>query len=301
MNGNIKKGGALVLCAALCWGLISPIAKIIAASNIDLMTLMVFRSLFTMVASLLCLITGGRRGRLRIDRERLGFYFLCGTLTVAMTGGGYLKSLNYLTVAQAIVIQYSAPLVTLAGSIWVTRERPTLLQAAAGFMIVAGVIAGMGGSVVSFASVPVEGLIWGLLTVAGTSGQTLAVRRYSISHKSDELAMLFYSNIFGAAILIAYKTIFTGWADAALITPRIFSLMCIVGFTGSFLSYGFFYAALKYIPAAVASLLCTFEIVVAVGLTAVLAGQVPSGHEILGCALIMTAIFCASVAPKRKK
>ena len=45
--------------------------------------------------------------------------------------------------------------------------------------------------------------------------------------------------------------------------------MTLQAITGSLLAYGSFFAALKYIPAAVASLLCTLEIVVAVGLTAV--------------------------------
>ncbi|MCR5335532.1 MAG: DMT family transporter [Synergistes sp.] len=301
MAGNICKGGALVLCAAFCWGLISPLAKIISAAGIDLMTLMLFRSIFTIFASCICIFLLRDPARLCMDRERARFYFLCGVLSVVMSGGGFLKSLDYLTVPQAIVIHYTFPLVTLAGSMWVTREKPAMLQIAAGFIIVAGVITGMGGKVNSFTSVPAAGFLWALLAVIGISGQTLAARRFSLSHENDELAMLFYANIFASLLLIAYKTAFVGWADVAFVTPRIFMLMCIVGFTGSFLSYGLFYAALKYIPAAVASLFCTFEIVVAVGLTALLVGQVPSGHEILGCALILIAIFCASAAPKKKK
>lgn len=301
LTGNISKGGALVLCAAFCWGLISPLAKIISAANIDLMTLMLFRSLFTLTASYLCLLLPGGRARLRIDRERVRFYFLCGVLSVVLSGGGFLKSLDYLTVPQAIVIHYTFPLVTLMGSMWVTREKPTVLQIAAGFIIVAEVISGMGGKVASFTSVPAAGFIWALLAVMGISGQTLVARRFSLSHENDELVMLFYANVFASVLLAAYKTVFVGWADVALVTPRIFLLMSIVGFTGSFLSYGLFYASLKYIPAAVASLFCTFEIIVAVGLTAAVVGEVPSGHEVFGCALILIAIFCASAAPEEKK
>ena len=301
LSGNMRRGGALALCAAFCWGIISPAAKIVSAAEIDLMTLMIFRSLFALAASGLCLFISGQRARLHVGRETARFYFICGAFSVALAGGGYLKSLAYLTVAQAIVIHYTFPLATLAGSMWVTREKPTLLQVAAGFIIVAGVVTGMGGSAASFISVPAAGFIWAALAVIGISGQALVARRFSISHETDELAMLFYSNLFGSALLIAYKTLFAGWGDAARVTPRLFALMSLVAFTGSFLSYGFFYAALKYIPAAVASLFCTFEIVVAVGLTALFVGQAPSPHEAAGCALILIAIFCASVAPKEKR
>ena len=301
MGSNIRKGSVLVICATVCWGLISPLAKIISAADIDLMTLMVFRSLFTIAVSLLCLFLVGSPARLRVDRETLCFYFLCGFFSIALAGGCYLKSLSYLTVAQALVIHYTSPLVTLAGSMWITREKPTLLHAAAGVIIVAGVFAGMGGSLTAFSSVSAAGVIWAALSVIGLSGQTLVGRRFSISHETDRFAMLLYSSISGCILLFAYKTIFTGWADVRLITPRIFSLMCFVGFTGSFLAYGLFYASLKYIPAAAVNLFSTFEIVVAVGLTALLVGQIPSGYEILGCALIMTAIFCAYIATEKKK
>ena len=121
LGSNIRKGSVLVICATVCWGLISPLAKIISAADIDLMTLMVFRSLFTIAVSLLCLFLVGNPARLRVDRETLCFYFLCGFFSIALAGGCYLKSLSYLTVAQALVIHYTSPLVTLAGSMWITR------------------------------------------------------------------------------------------------------------------------------------------------------------------------------------
>ncbi|MGD9666717.1 MAG: EamA family transporter, partial [Synergistaceae bacterium] len=61
------------------------------------------------------------------------------------------------------------------------------------------------------------------------------------------------------------------------------------------LAYGLFYTALKYLPAATVSLLCTLEIVVAVGLTSLLLNQPPSMQEIIGCSIIIVAIVCATV------
>ena len=48
---NYWRGALLALTAAVCWGIISPVAKVLTAAGIDLMSVMVYRSLFTLTAS----------------------------------------------------------------------------------------------------------------------------------------------------------------------------------------------------------------------------------------------------------
>lgn len=127
--------------------------------------------------------------------------------------------------------------------------------------------------------------------VFGMAGQALLARRFSaLHHKMNEFGLLFYQTLFGVVLLFLFKTFYYGWDDLCCLTVPLFSIMTLQAITGSLLAYGSFFAALKYIPAAVASLLCTLEIVVAVGLTAVFVDQIPSAHEIAGCLLILVAI-----------
>lgn len=266
----------------------------------DLMSVMVFRSLFTMTSVGVGLLVMGKFDVFRVDRETLRFYLISGILSVAFSGGGFLTSLEYLTVAEALVIHYTFPLAAIIGSLFITRERPTLLQTAAGLLIVAGVYIGMGGSVEAMKTISLPGLLWGLLAVFGMAGQALAARRFSLSHKMNEFGLLFYSNVFGVVLLFLFKTFYYGWDDLCCLTVPLFSIMTLQAITGSLLAYGSFFAALKYIPAAVASLLCTLEIVVAVGLTALFVDQIPSAHEIAGCLLILVAIVCTSMPPRKR-
>ena len=297
---NYWRGALLALTAAVCWGIISPIAKILGAAGIDLMSVMVYRSLFTLAASgLLLFFTHGAEA-FRVERGYLRFYVISGTLSVAFAGGGFLTSLEYLSVPEALVIHYTFPLAALVGSLYVTHERPTALQCLAGVLIVCGVFVGMGGSVGALMNISLPGLLWGLLAVVGMSGQALATRRFSLEHKVDEFRLLFFSNAVGLVMLFAFKTLWYGWDDLANFNVVRFSLMTFQAFTGSFVAYGVFFAALKFIPAAVASLLCTMEIVVAVVLTAVFVHQIPSVHEVIGCALILVAIACTAVPARRK-
>ena len=150
---NYWRGAGLALLAACCWGLISPIAKILSAAGLDLMSVMVFRSLFTMTSVGAGFVAMRRFEVFRVDRETLKFYFISGMLSVAFSGGGFLTSLEYLTVAEALVIHYTFPLAAIAGSLFITRERPTLLQLIAGLLIVCGVYIGMGGSMEAMRSI----------------------------------------------------------------------------------------------------------------------------------------------------
>ena len=297
---NYWRGAALALTAAVCWGIISPIAKILGAAGVDLMSVMVYRSLFTFAASGFFLFLTHGSDAFRIERGYLRFYIISGTLSVAFAGGGFLTSLEYLSVPEALVIHYTFPLGALLGSLYITHERPTVLQCVAGVLIVCGVFIGMGGSLTALMNISLPGLFWGLLAVAGMSGQALATRRFSLEHKVDEFRLLFFSNAVGIVLLFAFKTLWYGWSDLANFTLPLFSLMTLQAFTGSLVAYGVFFAALKCIPAAMASLLCTMEIVVAVVLTAVFVHQVPSVHEVIGCALILVAIACTAVPARHR-
>ena len=129
----------MTLIAAVCWGIMSPIAKVLAGAGISLMSVMAFRALFVVIimGPYLCYTKG--REVFRPDSNMLSFYFLSGLLSVVFSGGGFLMSLKYLSVAEALIIHYTFPLVTLLGSLWITRERPTTLHVISGFLIIAGV------------------------------------------------------------------------------------------------------------------------------------------------------------------
>lgn len=297
---NYWRGALLALTAAVCWGIISPVAKVLTAAGIDLMSVMVYRSLFTLTASGLFLFFTHGVEAFRVESGYLRFYVISGTLSVAFAGGGFLTSLEYLSVAEALVIHYTFPLAAIMGSLYFTHERPTVLQCVAGVLIVCGVFIGMGGSLGALMNISLPGLFWGLLAVVGMSGQALATRRFSLEHKVDEFRLLFFSNAVGIVLLFAFKTLWYGWSDLANFTLPLFSLMTLQAFTGSLVAYGVFFAALKCIPAAMASLLCTMEIVVAVLLTAIFVHQIPSVHEVVGCALILVAIACTAVPARHK-
>ena len=163
-------GVAMTLIAAVCWGIMSPIAKVLTGAGISLMSVMAFRALFVVLVAGPYLYCVKGPQIFRPDSTMLSFYLLSGLLSVVFSGGGFLMSLKYLSVAEALIIHYTFPLVTLLGTLWITRERPTTLQVISGFLIIAGVYLGMVGGEKTFSGISVPGLMWALLAIVGISG-----------------------------------------------------------------------------------------------------------------------------------
>jgi drug/metabolite transporter (DMT)-like permease len=294
---NYWRGVVMTLIAAALWGVMSPIAKVLSSAGVSLMSAMTFRAFFVVVTLGPFIYFTKGPDTFKLNRSMFHFYLLSGTLSVAFAGGGFLMSLEYLSVAEALILHYTFPLVTLLGSIYITHEKPTFLQIISGFLIVVGVYLGMVGGDKTFSGISIPGLMWGILAIIGISGQALIGRRVCKGQKTDQLALLFFAHLFGGVIIVAGKSSIAGWGDTVNLTMYLFGLMVFQSFCGSLLAYGFFYTALKYIPAATVSLLCTLEIVVAVGLTSILLGQSPSIQEVMGCGLIIIAIVFAAARP----
>ena len=259
------------------------------------MSVMAFRALFVVITVGPFIYFTKGPGVFKPDRGMLCFYLLSGILSVVFSGGGFLMSLKYLSVAEALILHYTFPLVTLLGSLYITHEKPTFLQVVSGFLIIAGVYLGMVGGEKTFSGLSVPGLMWGGLAIIGISGQALVARRVCKGQETDQLVLLFFAHLLGGIVLAVGKSTIVGWEDILNFTSFLFGLMVFQAFCGSLLAYGLFYTALKYLPAATVSLLCTLEIVVAVGLTSLMLKQPPSMQEITGCTVIIIAIVCATV------
>ena len=296
---NYWRGVAYSLMAAFFWAVMSPIAKVLSAAGIHLISVMAFRGIF--VAATMAPWLYFMRGKAFFfpPRSELIFYLNSGMLSVVLAGGGFLMSLAYLSVAEALILHYTFPLVTMLGSMYITHEKPSPIQIIAGFMIIAGVYSGMVGGDKTVAGMSIPGVFWGAVAVLGISGQAILARLNVKKHQVDAMGMLFFGHLIGGIVLIALKSFFIGWNDLNNFTYWYFTILLLQAFSGSLIAYGLFYSALKIIPAATVSLLCSLEMVIAVILTAMILGIIPSIQEIFGCVIIILAIVLVTFPSKR--
>ncbi len=294
-TSNYTRGVAMALGTALLWGGMSPLAKFVGSQGVSMASVMCYRALLVVILMAAWLRSSLGAGWYRIERRLMRTYLLLGFLTVVMNACGFMMSCAYLTVPQALMIHYTFPLATMAGSYFITREKPPLLQVAAGLMIIVGLYVGFMGAGGRMNSVSPAGLLWAVASVIGLSGQTLVSRRILKGGATDPLIQLFYIHLFGGAMLIVGKSALMGWADLKAINGAVFALMQYSALGAGLLGFGFMFNALKFIPASLVSLICTLELVFALCITPFALGLYPTANELLGCAVIMVSVACASV------
>ncbi len=296
-QNSTTTGALYALGTAVLWGCMSPLSKYIGGQGVNMISVMTYRAVLVSVilAASLRIYLGA--GWWRVGRRLTGIYVLLAFLTVFMNACGFMMSCVYLTVPQALMIHYAFPLVTMAGAWLVTRERPSAAQVAAGFMILAGLYIGFSGGASASTSISTAGVLWGVCSLAGLSGQTLISRRILKGGATNPLKQLFYIHLFGGMMLIAGKSALSGWGDLVYITWPIFGLMQYAALGAGLLGFGFMFSALRLIPASLVSLICTLELVFALVITPLSLGLYPTVCELVGCAVIMAAVAFAAWQP----
>lgn len=299
MLNNYWHGILMVVCTALFWGGMSPTAKVITSAGLSQITVVAYRSVFIVVVMGLFLYLKYGKDKFFVSGRILKMYFFLGILSVAINATGFLMSCSYLSVPKALILHYTFPLVTMAGARFITNEKPSLVQLLAGFMILLGLYVGfvLGGSDDDPAST--AGILWGAASVIGFSGQTLLSRSMGKDENADPMLQLFFSSFFGGAVLILLNSVFRGWPDLVVMTPRLFLIIQYPAFFAGLLAFGFLFSALKYIPASTASLVCSLEIVFALMLAPIIIKQLPSFYEIIGALIVLTAVATSMLLGKR--
>lgn len=297
-KSGFARGALMALGTALFWGATSPISKYIGSHGVSMVSVMCYRALVVVILVSCWLRYTRGQGWYRVGSRLLHTYMLLGLLTIVMNACGFMLSCVYLTVPQALMLHYTFPLATMAGSFFITKEPPSLREIIAGIAVLAGLYIGFSGKGGGLLSVSVAGLLWGAASSIGLAGQTLVSRRILRDGKSDPLIQLFFIHLFGGIMLAAGKSVFVGWGDLRSVDGIIFALMQYASLGSSLGAFWLMFNALKLIGASLVSLICTLELVFGLIITALVLRQPPTLFELAGCAIITAAVAFAASGKK---
>ncbi len=289
-------GILLALATGISWGIVSPIGRTLALQGVNMTTVILLRTFLVVIGCGLFMVLRTPQ-HFRVTLQNQCTLFIYGLLSVVCTYTGFLYSLKYLTVSAALIIHYTFPLVTLMGGIIITKERPTLAQVLSSFLILLGVWVGMFSGKDATQALPLAGILWGLVAVAGMAGQSLLGREIARENIISRESLIFYSHVWGGLCMIAIKHFSHGWADVPLLTLKSWGAIALLSCVGSLVAYAAYYTALRYISATAASLVCTVEIVTGITLAAFMSKELPTAYELAGSTIIVLAIVLAALPP----
>ncbi len=279
---------ALVVLAALCWGLSGGIGGILMADGWNPFVVSFYRGVIGLLFVLVWLAM--RPSGSGLASSRLWFWSVIAGLGVAGNFAFYFVSIAEGSVAVAATLMYCAPVFVYLVSFLFRLEKPTPLKWAAIAIVILGVVLLTRIYETGPQGVTLIGAVAGLLSAISYAVFIFAFK-YAAAHGSPQ-----------AILVIAFATVSTVlfWPGdtaqtvAVLSTPS-WPLFAILGVLGAGLSFLFYIVGLNHTTPAVASIVAMVEPVTASLFGVVVLSQSLGGFQILGMALILITVTALSV------
>lgn len=275
-----RKGELLILGAATLWSMGGALAKLI---DLPGPTMAGYRALFAAAALLPFL-----------RRDRISFSPIMILMVVCFTlmNVSYVTAITLTTAANAIFLQYTAPVWMFLGSVFWLREpveKSSLAGLAFGLTGIAVLLAGQA---------PAEGpgILLGVVSGMLYAGVVLCLRRL---RDHDAFWLTFLNHAFAGLVTLALLLLVPR-VGPVLVSPGHLLGLAVFGVVQLALPYVAFSKGVRYVTPQEAGVLSLLEPVLNPVLAFLAVGEVPSRWTIIGGAIILVGLFIRYVAPQEE-
>ncbi len=276
------RGFFYVLAAATMWGVIGIFAKEVLAEGVTALEIAFWRA---SLAWIMFLIHATAKKQLKVHRTDLPALFGFGFICVTLFYGSYQLAIRDLGMAMAAVLLYTAPAWVALMSWLVLKEEMTAIKTGCVIMTIVGVACiSLGPTLLNGGDFNLNlfGLAAGL--VAGFTYALYYIFGKKFLHRYPTPTIFIYALPFGAALLFPFVDF---QPKSAYAWTMLISMAAITAY-GAFSAY---YAGLKRLEATQASVIATFEPMVAAVFAYFLFGENFSMLGYAGSCLIIVAVF----------
>jgi drug/metabolite transporter (DMT)-like permease len=289
------RGSLMILSAAMLWGVSATAAKVLFTYRLE--TLLVVQARVTVSFLLLVLITALiRREALGVGWREMWKFAMLGCVGIAGTNFTYYFTIKESTVATAILIQYTAPLLVMGYEVWQRQERLTMLRLFAALLSLAGCFLAVGGYDAGALRITPMALFTGICSTVGFAFMTVFTR--FVLRKHSVWTMTVYA--FGFAMLfwlvVNPPWVLPGQIPSAGVIPPLL-LLAIVSLL---IPHSLFFAGLRRVTPSRAIITSTLEPVVAIGSAAIVLGELLQPLQILGAVVVIAAIVVLQFHPEEQ-
>jgi drug/metabolite transporter (DMT)-like permease len=237
-----------------------------------------------------------RRDLMQPPRAAVRPLIVFGACIVAVNFAYYV-AIDRVPVGVAISLQYTAPVLVLAGSAVAARHTPHATVWLAGALTLAGAVLVSGALAGSAQRLDGIGLAAGgaaALTFAGY----LVTAEMAGRRGAHPVTTLFIGFCVAALIWAVVLPVWD-WPFALLADPQVAWRVVAVGLLGTLLPFALTVAALRWISSAVAGIATTMEPVLAALLAWIFLAQALGTPQLLGGALVIAGVVTAQVTRRR--
>jgi len=292
--GGPVRGVLIALAGTAAWATTAIIMRtLMQGLNIAPLTLAVWRDV-TVVAVLWLVLRVAAPGVLRIRRADLPFLLLHGGISLAAMNALWALSLGHNGATLSTVLIYIAPGLSALGGWAFLREPITRWKIAAVLLGLAGVVLIVGRASQGYRLTPV-GVAIGLASAVGFAAFSLT-GRMSARRFASTWTGLFYAFVFATLSLVvlclALRPPAATWDGRLVLGLLVLAAPTLVG-------YGLFSAALRHLPASVATLIASLEPALTAIMAVTLLGERLAHVQWVGSALIVAGVLLVQRSPER--
>lgn len=281
------------ILAGCMWGIISIFLKGLYGSGLSQLQVMFFRS---MVATLVFFfyILFKDRSMLKIKFKDLWIFIGSGVFSLTFFTLCYFRTILETGASIAVVLLYTSPIFVLILSLFLFKERITVLKVVALILTFAGciLVAGIG----SQESLSVKGFLIGLCSGLGYALYSI-FGRFALK-KYKQPTLLFYTFLFSGISVLPFCRV----QDVALsFSPKVFLLILGIGIVCSVLPYAFYTYGLSGLETGMAAIFVTVEPLVGCLVGILLWKEPVSVLKVTGILIMLTAIILLGLSPSKKE
>ncbi|MEK6266017.1 MAG: DMT family transporter [Clostridium sp.] len=285
-----NKGIILVIIAALFWGYMGVPTKNLGDLNFDGFSVAFFRTSIAGIVYLLYCLTKNP-SLLKVDKKRVLFFIIYGVVAIDGTFISYILSVKYISIALATMFMFTSQIWVIIISYFIFKEKFTVKKVSAILLTLIGCF--MMCKIYDIAAIHLnaKGVIFGIV-----SGFTFALQIIFAKinlNKYNQDTLLTYSFIFASLFLILFIdvkntiNIFKNSTNISYIIKNIF----IIGILNTVIANGAYIKSVQYIEVGVASIIASFEIVIAAIIAYFVFQQSLDIVQIIGMFLILVSII----------
>jgi len=274
----------MLLLAATLWGLTGIFVRNLESMGLSTMHMLFFRCSVTSVIMFIFLLIKDK-SKLKINIKDWWYFFGTGILSFLLFGFSYFYTITHASMSIAAILLYTSPFFVIVMARIFFKEKITANKVAGLMLAVIGcfLICNTDKNVQVTPTVIFTGLLSGLCYALYSIFGQVAIKKYESS------TVTFYTFLF-AFIGCLFVTDFPDMISAIEKAPLTLPLGIIFSIVSAVLPYVFYTTGLKYTEAGKASIIATFEAVVA-SLSGILVfHEKLTTAGIFGIALVLLAV-----------
>jgi drug/metabolite transporter (DMT)-like permease len=288
------RGYLMILTASLFWGLSATAAKILLNRDLDPVLLVQARVTFSFLL-LLAWHLAFRPHLLRVGARDLWRFALLGIVGIAGSNITFYVTIRESTVATAILIQYTAPLLVIAYGAAAREEFITPVKLVAAAVSLTGCFLAVGAYDVSVFRLTPLGLITGISSAFVFAFMVIYPRR--VMRRYSLWTVTIYS--LGFASLL-WAVINPPWSVAASPPdPGIWPPLLALAVCSVLIPHSLYFAGLRYVMPSRAVITGTFEPIVAIVSAALVVHELLTPLQVIGAILVLSAVALLQVYDER--